>query len=240
MFFPAFPTQVMQAVGVPSRNMPERCGISTQLVAPPAPREEGIIKILLVDDDERTCLALGTLLKEEGFDITTSTSVTDALRLLNSKFFDVLLSDLHMPDMGDGLTVVSAMRHANPKAVTIILSAFPEMNSAAQAILLQADQILIKSMDTTTLVTAIRQRLANEPILARTVESVATILERSIPTTIRGWYKRVEGLKSLTVVAMSRLRRTEHLPRILMNVVDRLRCYEPLGSTAFKSAVAQQ
>jgi hypothetical protein len=69
---------------------------------------------------------------------------------------------------------------------------------------------------------------------------VATILERSIATTIHEWYKRVEGLESLTVVAMSRVRRTEYLPRILMNVVGRLRCYEPLGSTAFKSVAAQQ
>jgi CheY-like chemotaxis protein len=41
------------------------------------------------------------------------------LNLINSQVFDVLLSDLHMPGAGDGLTVVSAMRHANPKAVTM-------------------------------------------------------------------------------------------------------------------------
>jgi YesN/AraC family two-component response regulator len=145
-----------------------------------------------------------------------------------------------MPDVGDGLTVVSAMRHVNPKAVTIIASAFPQMNAAAQAILLQADQILIKPMDITTLVTAIRQRRANETSPARAVESVATILERSIPTTIAEWYERVEGIGSLTVLAMSRAQRTEHVPRILMDLVDRLRSFAPLGSTALKSIAAQQ
>jgi YesN/AraC family two-component response regulator len=44
---------------------------------------------------------------------------------INSILFDVLLTDLHMPGAGDGLTVVSAMRHSNPKAVTMVLSAFP-------------------------------------------------------------------------------------------------------------------
>jgi len=51
----------------------------------------------------------------------------------------VLLSDLHMPDPGDGLTVVSAMRHANPRAVTLIFSGYPAMKEAAAAILGQAD-----------------------------------------------------------------------------------------------------
>jgi hypothetical protein len=36
------------------------------------------------------------------------------------------------------------MRHANPRAVTLLLSAFPEMAATAHAILLQADQILVK------------------------------------------------------------------------------------------------
>ena len=36
-----------------------------------------------------------------------------------------------MPQAGDGLTVVSAMRHSNPKAVTIILSGYPEMKASS-------------------------------------------------------------------------------------------------------------
>jgi YesN/AraC family two-component response regulator len=69
------------------------------------------------------------------------------LKHISSDHYDVLLSDLHMPGAGDGLTVVSAMRHANPKAVTMLLSAFPEMGAAAHAIMLQADEILVKPMN---------------------------------------------------------------------------------------------
>ena len=70
----------------------------------------------------------------------------EALGFIHAQTFDVLLSDLHMPGAGDGLTVVSAMRHSNPNAVTLLLSAFPEMSAAANAILLQADEILVKPM----------------------------------------------------------------------------------------------
>jgi hypothetical protein len=47
--------------------------------------------------------------------------------------FDVLLSDLHMPHAGDGFTVVSAMRHTHPKAVTLVLSGYPELDEALSA-----------------------------------------------------------------------------------------------------------
>src|ERR1700733_13393656 len=125
-------------------------------------RELGManIKILLVDDDEVALFTLSALLQEESFDVTSASSVPEALKFISSEVFDVLLSDLHMPGAGDGLTVVSAMRHANPRAATILLSSFPEMSAAIQAILLQADQILVKPMDITQLVDAIRQRLA--------------------------------------------------------------------------------
>src|SRR6202161_2198277 len=116
--------------------------------------------ILLVDDDEIIRQTLSKLLGHKGFAVTAAGSVLEALTLINSKVYDVLLSDLHMPGAGDGLTVVSAMRHSNPKAVTILLTSFPEMRSATQAILRQADQILLKPIDIVSLVEAIEQRLA--------------------------------------------------------------------------------
>jgi DNA-binding NtrC family response regulator len=130
-----------------------------------------LIKILLVDDDEVVRFSLGRILEQNGFDVTTAANVTEALKYITSENYDVLLSDLHMPGAGDGLTVVSAMRHANPKAVTMVLSAFPEMDAAAHAILLQADEILVKPMDVTALVDAIKQRLSGLPDLLCQLDS---------------------------------------------------------------------
>ena len=56
----------------------------------------------------------------------------------------MLLSDLHMPDACDGFTVVSAMRHTQPNAVTLVLSSYPVLQAAMTALLLQADQVLVK------------------------------------------------------------------------------------------------
>src|ERR1700733_13929804 len=106
-----------------------------------------LARVLVVDDDEVVREALSTILQNHNFEVTCAATVSQALKFISSQKYDVLLSDLHMPGAGDGLTVVSAMRHANPEAVTLLLSAFPEMSAAANAILLQTDQILVKPVD---------------------------------------------------------------------------------------------
>jgi len=71
-------------------------------------------RILIVDDDDLILQSLKDVMDYEGFEVTAAANVPDALKLISSNIYDVLLSDLHMPNAGDGLTVVSAMRHANP------------------------------------------------------------------------------------------------------------------------------
>jgi CheY-like chemotaxis protein len=196
--------------------------------------------ILLVDDDEVLRHTLATVLEKHGYDVTTAASVPEALKLITAGSYDVLLSDLHMPGKGDGLTVVSAMRHANPKAVTILLSAFPEMDAAAQAILLQTDQILVKPMNIPALIEAIEQRLAMGAPPSRVIESVATILESSIESTIDSWYERAGNEKKIAAVSMSREQRVGHLPKILIDLVNRLRTFKPLGCKELVSVAAEQ
>jgi CheY-like chemotaxis protein len=189
-----------------------------------------IAKVLLVDDNEPLLLTLTQVLEANGFEVTAAATVPEALKHISMSDFDVLLSDLHMPGAGDGLTVVSAMRHANPKAVTMLLSAFPEMGAAAHAIMLQADEILVKPMDVPALVDAIKKRLASGPSRLRVVESVATILERSTQSTIQDWFKRVQQDDSLMAVPLTQELRCGHLRHLFRDLVDRLRSFKPLGT----------
>lgn len=195
-------------------------------------------RILLVDDDEIVRLTLAAILKKHGFEVTSTASVPEALREISAGAFDVLLSDLHMPGAGDGLTVVSAMRHANPQAATLLLSAFPEMDAATHAILMQADEILVKPMDVEKLVDLIHQRLASGPVRSRVVESVATILERSAESTIDDWFQNVEKQEVLMAVPMSYEQRCEHLPQVFRDLVARLRSFKELGTKELVSAAA--
>ena len=196
-------------------------------------------RVLLVDDDETIRASLSLILEFGDFEVATAASVNDALKLIGSQVFDVLVSDLHMPGAGDGLTVVSAMRHSNPAAVTIIFSGYPEMKEAAAAILLQADEILLKPMSPTVLLQTIRERLERGTAARpRRTENVATILEQDTQSTMADWLVRVELEPQIFAVPLCAEERCAHLPQLFRDLVFRLRNPLPLGTRAHASPSA--
>ena len=190
-------------------------------------------KILLVDDNDQVRTTLKAVLDANQFQVTAAPSVGEALQLINAQKFDVLLCDLHMPGAGDGFTVVSAMRHTNPQAVTLVFTGYPALKEAMNAILLQADEILVKPMDVPELVALIREKLQKRGAQKRKgVERVASILERDKTATIAYWLGRVCREPELTLVPLSDEARTGHLPKLLQEVVERLRKPRVLGTRA--------
>jgi YesN/AraC family two-component response regulator len=116
------------------------------------------------------------------------------------------------------------MRNAHPQAVTLVYSGYPEMEEATNAILLQADQILLKPLNIHDLVKVIRESLANGSKATRRVtESVANILEGDSNRIIQLWLSRVQGNDALMKLPLSSQERTGHLPFLLRDLVDRLR-----------------
>ena len=173
---------------------------------------------------------LAALLTDLGYRVTTADSVPQALKLILSHPFDVLLSDLHMPRPGDGLTVISAMRHANPEAITILLTSFPEMEVSAQTIVRQADEIILKGGDVTSLAAAIDRRLTSGPLEPKVIQPVANILEASIQRTIELFLDHAHRDKVLLQPDLSPAERTGHLQGLLENLVKRLRSEKPLDA----------
>ena len=76
-------------------------------------------KMLLVDDDAAVRDMMTATLERKGFKVVSAANVTEALRHITTESFDVLLTDLHMPNAGDGFTVITAMRHSQPDALTL-------------------------------------------------------------------------------------------------------------------------
>jgi DNA-binding response OmpR family regulator len=188
-------------------------------------------RILVVDDNEQVRTSLGAVLELNQFQVTTAGSVSEALHLVDAEPFDVLLCDLHMPGAGDGFTVVSAMRHTNPEAVTLVFTGYPALQEAMNAILLQADEILVKPMAIPALVALIREKLQKRGKRNMTnIERVATILERDAEATIAEWLCRVERESELTCVPLSKVQRTGHLPKLIQELVQRLRVPRNLGT----------
>jgi CheY-like chemotaxis protein len=195
-------------------------------------------RILLVDDDDSFRELIGQVLRMKGFTVVEAANVRSALKLIGTQSFDALLSDLHMPRPGDGLTVVSAMRHSHPRAITVLMSAFPEMTEAAQAIIRQTDEVLVKPLKIDALVATIIDRLNLGVAPPHPVQSLADILEEETQATIGDWLRRVDEEPEVITVPMTSQQRSAHLPQLFRDLVSRLRHPLPLGTRALLSLEA--
>jgi DNA-binding response OmpR family regulator len=188
-------------------------------------------RILLVDDDDMMRQVLREVLELHEFHVTTAANVSQAIHLIDTESFDVLLSDLHMPGAGDGFTVISTMRHKNPAAVTLLFTAYPALKEAMDAILLQADEVLVKPMPFPEMVALIHDRLEKrETRKPSNTERVASILERDAQITVAEWLSRVNCDDELTCIKLNDLDRTGHLPKLIRELVHRLRVPRSLGT----------
>jgi DNA-binding response OmpR family regulator len=194
-------------------------------------------RVLVVEDDDSVRIMLHEGLRRDGFEVVLASNVHDALKLIVADTFDVLLSDLHMPLAGDGFTLVSAMRHIHPNALTVILSGYPAVEEAMSAILAQADEILVKPIRIGELRGLIRKRLTEPQALRRAKpEPVASILDRETETTIQHWLGAVDRDEELTCIPLSRDERTGHLPKLIRDLIIRLRLDSGLPAPISKAA----
>jgi len=196
------------------------------------------VRVLVVDDDKVVSTTLAKVLAINGFEVTLAEGVSDALKFIASEKFDVLVSDLHMPGPGDGLTVISAMRHLHPEVPTLLLSAFPAMEAAARAVLQQADEILVKPIGIPALVEVIQDSLKAGPRHPRKQESVADVLERLSGPITEAWLEQVELDPVLMAVEISYEDRCAHLPQFFRDVARRLRLKKEAGPKEGKSKAA--
>jgi DNA-binding response OmpR family regulator len=180
-------------------------------------------KILLVDDDDAVRDMMTVTLEHKGFKVVSAASVTDALRHIATESFDVLITDLHMPNPGDGFTVVTAMRHSQPNVLTLLVSGYPDVQRAMAAILLEADEIIVKPFAVGKLAELVREKVLNrKPTVQLKKERVAEILQRCIARVVENWLARAKQSEELNRVRLSDEERTGHLPKLVEDLVIRL------------------
>jgi ActR/RegA family two-component response regulator len=181
-------------------------------------------RVLLVDDDKNEIFLTQRSLVKNGCEVVAVTSVSEALAQIIAQPFDVLITDLHMPDPGDGFAVVTAMRHSHPKALTLVVSGYPDVQKSLAAILLQADEVLVKPFDVDQLSELIHKKAKGSQSSSKSGrESVASILEREAIVTVQRWLTRVKEVEQLSSLPLTSDERTDHLPEIIKNIAERLR-----------------
>jgi DNA-binding response OmpR family regulator len=180
-------------------------------------------RVLLVDDDAAVRAMMNQGLERKGFEVVAAASVTEALKRIATESFDVLITDLHMPDPGDGFTVVSAMRHSQPDALTMLVSGYPDVQSAMAAILLEADEIVVKPFEIGRLTELVRERVINrKPTRRLEKERVGVILQRCVSSIVEDWLARAKQSTDLNCLPLSDEERTGHLPKLVEDLAVRL------------------
>lgn len=100
-------------------------------------------KILVVDDDEVVRRSYQRSLQTVRCDVQAVSNGEDALQAVREQNFDVLLLDLRMPGM-DGMAVLKAVKQTSPRSEVIVITGYPSVETAKQAVQLGAYDYLAK------------------------------------------------------------------------------------------------
>ena len=119
-------------------------------------------RLLFVDDEPGIRHTLPVILRRYGFTVTVAATVEEALTEIEASFYDLLLCDLNLEREHDGFEVVRGVRKVNPNAVVIMLTAYPDIDSAVQGIREQIDDYVIKPSNPDVLVSILANNLAKK------------------------------------------------------------------------------
>lgn len=100
--------------------------------------------ILIVDDEAGIREFLADALEADGHETTTAEDGYAALKLLNERAFDLMITDLRMPGAVDGMDLVRKARSEQPEMEVIVLTAYGTVDTAVEAMKLGAFDYLQK------------------------------------------------------------------------------------------------
>ena len=196
-------------------------------------------RALFVDDEESIRLMLSAVLEQNGFNVRTAASVDKALVELNSTPFDVLVCDLNIEKPGDGFVVLSAMRHVQPDCVNLILTGYPGLETALQAIHEQVDEYLVKPTDIELLLNTIEKKLAARALRQTNGQKTLSFLLKERADWL---IKRIEEMsrKNPANAGVARNGKgAERLSRLLSALAEHLQAGQELWNAPALEAAAE-
>ncbi len=119
-------------------------------------------RILVIDDDEAVRKSMARLLQFEGYQVDTAKTGMEAVEKSKLNFYNLALIDIRLPDM-EGTELLTTMRDTVPRIVKIILTGYPSVNNAIEAVNKGADAYVTKPVaDTDEFLHKIREHLKKQ------------------------------------------------------------------------------
>lgn len=141
-------------------------------------------KILIVDDDETMRQGLEEVLNEGGYGIATAENGMEALRKIENKAFDLVITDLVMPKV-DGMDLLREIRKLRPNCLVIMITAFGTIDNAVEAMKRGANDYIVKPFEPSDFIIKVKRVLEEARFEERLLK---------VPTTLG----RMAVLKSLS------------------------------------------
>jgi DNA-binding NtrC family response regulator len=147
-------------------------------------------RILIVDDDENIRKVLTTILEDEGYIVESVGTAKKAIAKTGKKFYNLALIDVRLPDM-EGIELLTRMKDATPKMRKIIITGYPTLQNAVEAVNRGADAYIIKPFDMKKTLRTIKEELTKQEEEKRySQDKVAEFIETRV--------KELEVEKTLT------------------------------------------
>ncbi len=199
-------------------------------------------RVLFVDDEPGQRLTLPAILRGHGFEVSTASSVAQALMEMTTRNFDILISDLNIGEPGDGFTVVSAMRRTQPNCINFIVTGFPAFESALQAIQRQVDDVLVKPANVDRLIEMIDARLRerNHRHHPMSLMRLSSLLRGCAEEIRLDFVVAMKADRALSAVALSDEARGSHLTALLAEICDQMDSAAPGTPTERALALSRE
>lgn len=102
--------------------------------------------ILIVDDDPSIRKVLAAILEEKGYKIDTAETGKQAIQKSKTKFFNLALLDIRLPDM-EGTELLTQMKQTTPPMIKIMVTGYPSLQNAVEALNRGANAFIIKPLN---------------------------------------------------------------------------------------------
>ena len=118
-------------------------------------------RILIVDDDESIRKTIEAVLKQEKYIVETASNGREAIKKAKAKFYNLALIDIRLPDM-EGTKLLAAIKDTTPKMVKLIVTGYPTLQNAIEAVNEGADGYILKPMKIDQMLKKIKEHLKKQ------------------------------------------------------------------------------
>jgi DNA-binding NtrC family response regulator len=170
------PETTMQDLERNSRTTQHGDDIGTLALLPISPEVKQSLSILIVDDERTLSESCASVLRMEGYNVTTISRGQEAMDTLRRRKFDIVLLDLYMSEVS-GLELLTICLEANPETLAIIMTGNPSVASSLEALSAGAWDYLPKPFSAVHL-QVLLGRAAHTVVVARETRELSAELEK--------------------------------------------------------------